>query len=67
MNISIFGPKIQQSAQILTGSSQKVSFKKKDLAFSETQLYKNFTDLPEVVPLSDSRGRADPFVPYVAP
>lgn len=67
INVSVFGPRIQAAAIVLTGTSQKLSFKKSDLSFTETPLYKNFTDLPEVVPLSDSRGRPDPFVPYVAP
>lgn len=67
INASVFGPRIQAAAVVLTGTSQKLSFKKSDFIFTETPLYKNFTDLPEVVPLSDSRGRPDPFVPYVAP
>jgi hypothetical protein len=68
LNVSIFNQKIQLVAASITGSGQKISLdKKKDLIFTESKLYKSFTDMPEDVPLSDSRGRPDPFIPYVAP
>ena len=67
LNVSIFGPKIQKAAAALVDPQRKISLKKKDIAFTESALYQSFTDLPEEVPLSDSRGRPDPFVPYVAP
>lgn len=68
LDVSIFGAKVKLAASALTGASQKISLdKKKDLIFIESKLYKSFTDMPEDVPLSDSRGRPDPFIPYVAP
>ncbi len=62
-----FGPKVQKAAATLTDKTQKVMLGRNDLMFTETALYKSFTDLPLDVPLSDKRGRPDPFVPYVAP
>lgn len=67
VNIAVLGPKVQKAAQAITGSATRVALKKKDIAFIESALYKSFTDIPDGVPLSDSRGRPDPFVPYVAP
>mgnify|MGYP003442129372 CR=1 FL=1 len=67
VNASLFGPKIQKAAAALTDNNQKILLKKKNLEFSETALYKSFQDLPVDVPLSDSRGRPDPFVPYASP
>lgn len=67
VNSGSFGPKIQKAIAALSGGSSKISLKKKDLAFTETPLFKSFRDPPEDVPLSDSRGRPNPFVPYVAP
>jgi hypothetical protein len=66
VNSSAFGPKVQEAASVLTGA-KKISFKQKDMAFTESALFKNFTDLPETVSLTNERGRPDPFVPYVAP
>lgn len=66
VNFGLFGPKVQAASKILVGSS-KVSFKKKDFAFTESSVYKNLTEPAEVIPMSDSRGRPDPFQPYVAP
>jgi|JI10StandDraft_1071094.scaffolds.fasta_scaffold1058604_2 hypothetical protein len=62
-----FGPKMQKAVKALSGGSGKISLKKKDLAFIEKDLFNSFTDIPDSVPLSDSRGRPNPFVPYVAP
>ena len=67
VNASLFGPKIQKAAASLTESNKKILLKKKNLEFTETTLYKSFQDLPIDVPLSDSRGRPDPFVPYASP
>lgn len=67
INPSVFGPKIQKAASVVVDASSKISLKKNDIAFTESALYKSFTDIPELVPPSDSRGRPDPFVPYVAP
>ena len=67
INPSIFGPKIQKAASVVVDASSKISLKKNDIAFTESALYKSFTDIPEIVPPSDSRGRPDPFVPYAAP
>ena len=67
VNTSLFGPKVQKAASALVDNNKKVLLKKKNLEFANTALYQSFTDLPVDVPLSDSRGRPDPFVPYVAP
>lgn len=67
INTSLFGPKVQAAAQVLTDKSKKISLGKNDLSFTEKPLYKSFTDIPVDVPLSNKRGRPDPFVPYVAP
>lgn len=66
-DVAVLGPKIQKAATILVDPKQKISLTKKDLAFTDSALFKSFTDLPETVPLSESRGRPDPFAPYVAP
>lgn len=67
VDVAIFGPKVQKAANVLVDPKQKIALTKKDLAFTDSALFKSFTDLPETVPMSDSRGRADPFAPYVAP
>ena len=67
INASLFGEKIQSAANLAILSKQKIAVTKKDLIFVESKLYKSFTESPEDVPLSDSRGRPDPFTPYVAP
>jgi hypothetical protein len=66
-DVAIFGPKLQKAGAVMVDPKQKVALTKKDFAFTELTLFKSFTDLPEVVPMSDSRGRPDPFAPYVAP
>lgn len=67
INIGILGPKTQKAAAVLVNASDKIALKKKDIGFIESTLFKSFTDMPDTVPLSDSRGRPDPFIPYVAP
>ena len=68
VNTSILGPKMQKAAAALINATDKISLKEdKALSFTKSELYKRFVDMPEDVPLSDSRGRPDPFVPYVAP
>jgi hypothetical protein len=68
VNAGVFGPKLQKAALSITDPAAKISLnKQKDLFFLDSALYKSFVDLPDVVPLSVSRGRPDPFVPYVAP
>ena len=67
INVGILGPKAGKAAAVLVNATDKITLKKKDLAFTESTLYKSFTDTPDDIPLSDSRGRPDPFVPYVAP
>ncbi len=64
-----FTGKLQTAATALTDSSNKIKLSKKDLAFTETALFKSFIDMPEVVPRSTTRGREDPFVlePYATP
>ncbi len=59
--------KIKKSAEMVGGTGKKISFTRKDYLFTESSVYKSFTDDPVVVPLSDTRGRPDPFVPYAAP
>ena len=66
-DIGALGPKAQKAGNILVDPKQKISVSKKDLSFTESDLFKSFTEPPEVVPMSDSRGRPDPFAPYVAP
>lgn len=67
-NISGLSQKLQKAAASIVDPAQKISLNmKKDLQFLDTPLYQSFKDLPEVVPLTNSRGRADPFTPYVAP
>ena len=67
VNVGILGPKMQKSAAALINASEKISLKKNDVAFTESNLFKSFTKVPGSVPLSESRGRPDPFVPYAAP
>lgn len=68
VNTNLLGPKMQKAAAALINATDKISLKEdKALSFTKSELYKRFVDMPEDVPLSDSRGRPDPFVPYVAP
>lgn len=67
LNVGAFGPKMQSTATALTNKTEKISFTKNDIAFTESALFKSFTELPQSVPLSEKRGREDPFIPYVAP
>lgn len=67
INIGAFGPKAQKAAAPLVNAADKIALKKKDIGFIDSDLFKSFTDIPESVPLSDSRGRPDPFFPYAAP
>lgn len=62
----MFGAKIGKAANAINSPTAKISLKKKDYAFVDSPLYQSFTDMPETVPLSESRGRPDPFVPYYA-
>jgi hypothetical protein len=62
VNASLLGPRLQKAATVIQ-SAEKISFKKSVLQFTETPLYASFVDVPEAVPLSDKRGREDPFVP----
>ena len=67
INMTILGPKAQKAAAVLVNATDRIALKKKDIAFTESALFKSFTDIPDSVSLSESRGRPDPFVPYVAP
>ncbi len=67
VNAGLLGPKLQKGAATLNDPNKKISFKQKDLSFTEGLLYKSFITTPELVPLSDKRGRPDPFVPYATP
>lgn len=67
INVGILGPKMQKSAAALINASEKIALKKSDIAFTESSLFKSFTENPGSVPLSESRGRPDPFLPYAAP
>lgn len=67
INVGILGPKAQKAAAALVNASEKIALKRKDIGYIDGTLYKSFTDIPDTVPLSDSRGRPDPFIPYVAP
>lgn len=66
-SVGVYGSKMQKAASALVNPAQKVNLSKKDLSFTEKDLFNSFTELPIKVPLTDSRGREDPFVPYVAP
>lgn len=63
----VFNANVQKAIASLNDPAQKINLKKKDLLFTESALYKSFSEKPYDVPLSDSRGRPDPFVPYAAP
>jgi hypothetical protein len=67
VNVSSFSafPKIAKTAGAVSGGGQKILIGKKDYLFTEKPLFKSFVDEPVDVPLSDKRGRPDPFVPYV--
>ena len=68
INIAVYGTKIGATAAALADPSKKISLNlDKDLAFIKSDLYKSFSTPLTEIPLSDSRGRANPFVPYVAP
>lgn len=65
---SILGPKIQRATSVFVDPASKVELnKQKNLQFLTSELFDSFTVTPDDVLLSESRGRADPFVPYVAP
>ena len=67
-SVGVFGPKLQKAASSIVEPSAKVELNKdKNLQFLDSALYNSFTIRPDAIPLSKSRGRADPFVPYVAP
>ena len=67
INTNVLGPKAQKAASVLVNAHDRISLKKKDLSYTESKLFNSFTEVPGSVPLSESRGRPDPFVPYVAP
>lgn len=64
VNAGLLGQKLQKAALFLNSKTEKVSFSKTTLLFSQGALYKSFINVPEAIPLSDKRGREDPFVPY---
>lgn len=66
INVGILGPKMQKAAKVLVNASDKIALSKNDISFTESALFKSFKEIPDNVPMSDSRGRADPFVPYYA-
>lgn len=65
VNPASYGPKIQKAAGAV--KDKKILLGETNLAFTKTALFNSFTEKPSYVPLSDTRGREDPFVPYVAP
>lgn len=69
INVGAFGgfPKIQKVAEAVSGSADKFALKKKNYIFVDGVIYKSFVNDPIDVPLSEKRGRPDPFVPYAAP
>ena len=69
VNVDAFAgfTKIQKVAGVVSGSVQKIAIKKKDYLFTESPIYKSFTDEPVEVWPSEKRGRPDPFVPYATP
>lgn len=67
-NVRDFGPKLQKASAILVDPTSKIALNKnKDLQFLISPLFLSFTENPVQIELSKSRGRPDPFVPYVAP
>lgn len=64
-NIATFGPKLQSAVSALADPTKKVLLSKKDLQFTETDLFKSFTELPIAISTTTKRGREDPFTPYV--
>jgi hypothetical protein len=68
LNLGILDPKVQQAVSAIVDPVQKIALNKnKDISFVDSPLYKSFTVKPGDIPLSASRGRPNPFVPYVAP
>ena len=66
--VGVFGPKYQKASAALVDPVSKISLNKdKNLQFLKSPLYESFTEEPNVISLTKIRGRADPFVPYVAP
>ena len=65
INPSLFGAKTQKAAAF--AKDKKIFLAKTNLSFTESALFKSFTEVPEPVLPTDIRGRDDPFVPYVAP
>ncbi len=66
-SVSIFSGELKKAAAVIVSSDAKIALTKKDLQFTEKDLYKSFIEQPATISLTESRGRADPFVPYVAP
>ena len=67
---SLFGPKTSKAAATLVDKTQQIALSDKDILFTKGSIYLSFTETPESIPLSDSRGRPDPFLPldtYAAP
>lgn len=62
-------PKMNKAAEVVTGAEDKFVFRKKGQPpLVQKKIYQSFTDDPVDVPLSEKRGRADPFVlPYATP
>ncbi len=67
LNPSTFGAKYKKALSALNDSANKISLGKSDISFTRENLFKSFVDEPEDVPMTDSRGRDDPFFPYAAP
>ncbi len=68
INPANFGPKVQKAATLVKDvNDKKIRLSKNDITFTDSLLFKSFTDIPDAIPLSETRGRDDPFVPYVAP
>lgn len=65
IDTTIFADNIQKAAAIT--KNKNIFLGKTNITFTDSALFKSFSEVPEPVPLTDTRGRDDPFVPYVAP
>ncbi len=68
INPSSFGDKLQKAAVAAKNKNIYLSKTGKiNISYTDQPLFNSFTEVPDPVPLTDTRGRDDPFVPYVAP
>lgn len=67
-NVGVFGPKLQKATAAIVDPASKIDLASKNVAFTDTALFKSFTDNPDDIAPSKVRGRENPFLPsYAAP